>query len=320
MTTTMRPAYEVAGSGTGVSKSADAALVQQYADTGLLVFDTGLDADTVDAAREFTRARLLDGDGRPTARRMHNAWEQESSIRAIALAPRVLALLELLYGRGAVPFQTLNFARGSEQRTHADAIHFSTVPSAFSCGVWVALEDIAADAGPLHYYPGSHRLPEYQMLDCMDVGHTAEGFPDLDDYARYYEDFIAAVLETAGLSRAELTLTKGQAMIWAAGLCHGGSPIRDPSLTRFSQVTHYFFEDCLYYTPRRSHPQLGRWWLRNVRSISSGEIVPHSMAGRRFHIDRAGPYRFDRRLRPVSMESVTLIERARRLRRRLRSG
>jgi len=32
---------------------------------------------------------------------------------------------------------------------------------------------------------------------------------------------------------------KGDALIWAADLAHGGSPITDPRLTRRSLVTHY---------------------------------------------------------------------------------
>jgi len=30
---------------------------------------------------------------------------------------------------------------------------------------------------------------------------------------------------------------------------HGGTVQTDRSLTRHSQVTHYFFEGCTYYTP-----------------------------------------------------------------------
>jgi hypothetical protein len=42
---------------------------------------------------------------------------------------------------------------------------------------------------------------------------------------------------------------KGQALIWAANLLHGGSVQHDPARTRWSQVTHYYFRDCIYYTP-----------------------------------------------------------------------
>ena len=71
----------------------------------------------------------------------------------------VLELLRTVYGRKPRPFQTLNFKYGTQQRPHADAVHFNTEPPGFMCGVWVAMEDIDADFGPLVYYPGSQRLP-----------------------------------------------------------------------------------------------------------------------------------------------------------------
>ena len=33
------------------------------------------------------------------------------------------------------------------------------MPEGFMCGVWVALEDMDMENGPLVYYPGSHKLP-----------------------------------------------------------------------------------------------------------------------------------------------------------------
>jgi hypothetical protein len=38
-------------------------------------------------------------------------------------------------------------------------------------------------------------------------------------------------------------------VIWAANLLHGGSLQRNKQRSRHSQVTHYFFEGCKYYTP-----------------------------------------------------------------------
>jgi hypothetical protein len=91
--------------------------------------------------------------------RIGDAWRFDEDVRAVAANARVLTLLSAIYGRKAWPFQTLNFPVGTQQHYHSDSIHFSSIPERFMCGVWVALEDISPDAGPLEYYPGSHAWP-----------------------------------------------------------------------------------------------------------------------------------------------------------------
>ena len=81
--------------------------------------------------------------------RVQDAWKIRDSVRTLATAPNVLALLAELYGRRPLPFQTLNFRRGTQQAPHSDALHFNTVPAGFMCGVWVAMEDMDMDNGPL---------------------------------------------------------------------------------------------------------------------------------------------------------------------------
>jgi len=93
--------------------------------------------------------------------RVHDAWKFDANAKALAVNARVLELLSRLYGRRAWPFQTLNFPVGTEQHYHSDSVHFSSYPERFMCGVWVALEDVHEDAGPLLYYPGSHKWPVY---------------------------------------------------------------------------------------------------------------------------------------------------------------
>src|ERR1700737_2924370 len=99
-------------------------------------------------------------------------------------APAVLSLLRTLSRREPVPMQTLNFGRGTEQNAHSDAMHFSSVPVGFMCGVWFALEDIDEDNGPLLYYPGSHRLP---YLDHGSIGITASDQKGYEQYGAYEE-------------------------------------------------------------------------------------------------------------------------------------
>ena len=74
--------------------------------------------------------------------RIQDAWTFNQDVKKIASAPQIINLLKILYQREPIPFQTLNFRFGTEQSTHSDSIHFSSVPARFMCGVWVALEDI----------------------------------------------------------------------------------------------------------------------------------------------------------------------------------
>jgi hypothetical protein len=72
---------------------------------------------------------------------------------------------------------------------------------------------------------------------------------------------------------------KGQVLIWCANLLHGGTPQHDPRLTRWSQVTHYYFDDCIYYTPAFSDEATGQLQLRSVRAISDGVTRPNVYLG-----------------------------------------
>ena len=49
--------------------------------------------------------------------------------------------------------------------------------------------------------------------------------------------------------------------------------IIDEKRTRYSQVTHYFFHDCLYYTPMLSDPFLNKIAFRNPVDIQTGKAV-----------------------------------------------
>ena len=50
--------------------------------------------------------------------RAQDAWIFDENIRSIACNQAVLDLLTALYGRAAIPFQTLNFPVGSQQSLH----------------------------------------------------------------------------------------------------------------------------------------------------------------------------------------------------------
>jgi len=210
--------------------------------------------------------------------RIQDAHAFDPDVRRIAANPQVLALLTRLYGRPAWPFQTLNFPVGTQQHYHSDAVHFSTAPERFMCGVWVALEDIGPDQGPLMYFSGSHKWPIFvnEHIDYCRAAHQVD-----PPNQRAFEAMWEALVEAKGLQPEYFQAKKGQALIWAANLLHGGSRQQDPSLTRWSQVTHYYFEGCSYYSPMESDPFYGRIYFRQHRNIANGQPMRNVYAGRR---------------------------------------
>jgi ectoine hydroxylase-related dioxygenase (phytanoyl-CoA dioxygenase family) len=229
---------------------------QQFERDGYLILDsTGIPTETLDAIVEDLAPRY----GEPRVeegvtyrwRRVQEAWKFSPNVKALALAPPVLSLLDDLYERKPIPFQTINFWTGTQQAPHSDTLHFNSKPAGYMCGVWVALEDIDMDNGPLVYYPGSHKLPEVTM---QDVGVR----PDFAEY-KQYERYIGELIEREGLEPEYGTIARGQALVWASNLLHGGAPQEDPDRTRHSQVTHYFFEGCEYWTPMLSEGEDVRW-------------------------------------------------------------
>ncbi len=208
-------------------------------------------------------------------RRIQDAWQTDPDVKAIAANEAVIALLSKLYGRQAFPFQTLNFPVGTQQEAHSDMVHFSSLPEKFMCGVWLAMEDIHPDAGPLFYYPGSHRWPVMSNALIGRRGYETNLNSAQDPYAEAWRALRAA----EGAQPSTFLARKGQALIWCANLLHGGSAQNDSRLTRWSQVTHYYFENCIYYTPAFSDEALGKLQMRRIASITDGGPRPNLYQG-----------------------------------------
>ncbi len=207
--------------------------------------------------------------------RIQDAWSFDEDVRAIAANAEIAAMLSRLYGKTAFPFQTLNFPVGTQQAVHSDSVHFSSIPERFMCGVWLAMEDVGPNAGPLRYIPGSHSWP---VLSNTMVGRHGWG-AELRSAQDPYQEVWAALIAASGLQEKSLEVKKGQAVIWCANLLHGGGIRHDHKLTRWSQVTHYFFDECVYYTPAYSDEPLGRLALRDIINVADGRPKPNSYLG-----------------------------------------
>lgn len=277
------------------------AKIRAFAQDGLFRFDlTAIDGFDALSRKIVTSCQKIEGYDF----RAQDAWNQISEVRDLAALPEILKVLTMLYRSAPIPMQTLNFGKGTEQRAHSDDFHFSCHPKGFMCGVWVALEDVDADNGPLVYYPGSHRLP---YLDLSHIDRAGSRQQNLSLYPEY-EEMVQATIRGAGLEAREVHLKRGEAVVWAANLFHGGAPIRDPDRTRHSQVTHYYFGPCLYYQPQRSDPVAGKVSRLEKPDIRTGAPIAHKLAGQPF-ATRGVVYR--------ALDKVGLVQVARAVRDRL---
>ena len=137
-----------------------------------------------------------------------------------------------------LPCQTLNFIHGSQQDVHQDVIHLTPFPAGFMCGVWVALEDIHPESGPLIVYPGSHRLPR---LYLRDVGaEKVRESSQWREFSAIYTPKMKELIDQSGLQPVSYTPKAGSVLIWHENLAHGGSRRSNDELTRKSMVSHYF--------------------------------------------------------------------------------
>ncbi len=106
-----------------------------------VVEDTGMPIENLGAIVSNLEDKYIDEGERIdeevyyTSGRILDAWHIDENVRALALSPPMLALLEHLYGRKPLPFQTLNFYRATQQPPHSDTIHFNSMPEG-SCAAF----------------------------------------------------------------------------------------------------------------------------------------------------------------------------------------
>jgi hypothetical protein len=188
-----------------------------------------------------------------TGRKIFNLQDKSAVADGFFRHAALLDFLSFLLGKRVLPFQSMNFTLGSEQRAHSDLIHMTTEPPGYLIATRIALEDCHPGNGPLFYYPGSHRLPFVSSAD-YDSGNTFLTIGANSN--RRYEDKIAALIEANSLQKQDFIAGRGDVLIWHANLLHGGNPIRQPGATRRSMVCHYFAEDVLCYHEMSQRPAI----------------------------------------------------------------
>ncbi|RZK96540.1 MAG: phytanoyl-CoA dioxygenase, partial [Hymenobacter sp.] len=156
----------------GFSPALQAQLLQWPA-TGFIILPGLLTAEADGVQAEIAALRQagkLNFDA--TGRKIFNAWKHSPAVAGIFHHPLLLAITGFIFDKDVLPFQTVNFIRGSQEKPHSDSIHMTTEPLGYLVAAWVALEDIRVGSGELLFYPGSHKL-RYVMSEDFESGNTA---------------------------------------------------------------------------------------------------------------------------------------------------
>jgi hypothetical protein len=185
-----------------------------------------------------------------TGKKVLFAYEKVAVLKDIINDKKLGELLESLTKEKIVPFQSINFQYGSEQAAHSDSVHMATYPVGGLIAIWVALDDIDEDNGPLFYYPGSHKLP---YASNADMGN-ATGAVLSPNPNKNYEEYQAAEIKKHNLKAEVLSAKKGDVFVWHANLLHGGMPHTNTAKTRRSIVVHYFVKDRICYHELSQRP------------------------------------------------------------------
>ena len=151
----------------------------------------------------------------------------------IAFPPVVARFLEQVYERPPVVFQSMTMRKGTEESLHTDTGPLSLTEPMSLTASWLALEDIRPDSGPLQFIPGSHRLPE-----VLNNGVTKAHNGDMGAYHTVLQTYLKLAAER-GMPTEHFHAKKGDVLIWAADLMHGGAKIVNQAATRLSLVCHY---------------------------------------------------------------------------------
>jgi len=209
----------------------------------------------VDSLRSGRRSFWAQADKREIRSfRFHDLYLMGEEIRELALDPELASILGDLLGEPAVLCNSLSLRKGTSQTIHIDSLYMTPRTPHALVTAWIAFEDVHPDAGPLVYYPGSHRIPLYRFNDGT---HHAAPDEEVDWF-----DYIDVQIRLRGIRERRFLARKGDVIIWHSDLVHGGSPIRDIGRTRASMVCHYFGESDCRHWDLDIVPLHGGYWMR----------------------------------------------------------
>lgn len=214
--------------------------------------------DVLEGPHIGKRMKLRDApdDALSVAYKLNDLFLDSEACRSLSLAPELVAVLTELLGGEPMIINSLNFKKGSQQPHHFDTYYMPPPVENMMVVSSICIEKQSPEAGPISYYPGSHKIPPYVFshgsLHAIDV--------EMEQATKYVEQ----ELVKRGLKRETFIGEAGDVFIWHAQLYHGGTPILDQQKTRRTLVTHYWrAEDMPEFNAGSVKGAAGKYWVRN---------------------------------------------------------
>ncbi len=241
---------------------------------GYAIVDLNIPNEIIDTANNDIENAILQNSYKKNAETYHynesprivEAWKFSNSIRQILSNTYLLEILKFCYQSNPIPISTINFLKGSEQPFHSDEFHYGSLPHRYLTGVWVALEDINPDSGPLSLVEGSHKFPIFS-LEQIGIKNPKNEKQQKEIYT-VYEEWAAEMIKAHKLKIVTPNVKKGECIIWLSNTLHGAYKINDLSLSRKSIAIHYHYEKCekIFY-PSFSNLEKGRYIQRSIADL-----------------------------------------------------
>jgi hypothetical protein len=221
--------------------------LRHFAENGFLLMPDAIAPDLVkriNADVDDAVEKKVEGYEWGSSQRIHNLHLRYPAIRELWLHPKIMRMLELIFGVPGRPCQSLTYVFGSQQEHHQDTIHLTPFPAGRMCGVWTALEDVQPDSGELMVFPKSHRLARVYMSSLgLSKVRNDDWTPFQSNVVQHWTDMING----KGLAPVAYRPKAGAVLIWHENLMHAGSPRKDLTKSRRSIVGHYFAEGSVVY-------------------------------------------------------------------------
>lgn len=213
--------------------------------------------DVLDGPHLGKRMKLRNApdDALSAVYKLNDLYLDSDSCRNLSLSPRLGAVLSELLDGEPIIINSLNFKKGSQQPLHFDTYYMPPPVENMMAVSSICLEDQSPEAGPISYYPGSHKIPPY----VFSHGRLHAVNEEMGQATRYIE----LELQKRGLREEVFVGEAGDVFIWHAQLYHGGTPIIDQEKTRRSLVTHYWRAGDMAGANAGSVEGAGKYWIRD---------------------------------------------------------